>query len=278
MNLELAKLIEENLENLKQDDQHNISPAKRWELYRNFGHSRLSLFDTLPETAVRKLEHDYAFQKTEFMNFSLADYALNWLGIITARKVAHLWALSPDLTELDREECQPPDDILAIAEKALAGEVSYEKIEDTLQEIAQNLNIEICVKYEVTCAYNAAYWALTAINSSLRFLPIILLRSPNIDNLPEREQYDFATYAQKAYCVIDKNPPGRIADYYGWNVNSEDYPENNGYWYRYGELIPLEFDLQKRLEFWHWWLTEAIPQSFELAATSYAAKLRLNHS
>jgi hypothetical protein len=35
----------------------------------------------------------------------------------------------------------------------------------------------------------------------------------------------------------------------------------------------IEFDDRKRLEFWEWWLTEAIPQAWDLGQDSYQKKI-----
>lgn len=59
---------------------------------------------------------------------------------------------------------------------------------------------------------------------------------------------DFVTAAVKAYTAIDRNPLGEY------------------------KLWPDEFDAKKRLEFWEWWLTEAIPQAWELAKQSKLPK------
>lgn len=55
---------------------------------------------------------------------------------------------------------------------------------------------------------------------------------------------DFAAEAVKAYSAIDPNPPGK-----------HSYPRR----------LPIVFDKDKRLEFWEWWLTEAISQAWKLA-------------
>jgi hypothetical protein len=101
------------------------------------------------------------------------------------------------------------------------------------------------VKYEAWCVVNVAYKTL---GSGLGVEPFrfqeITLES-NDQTLP-MSNADFALSAMKAYTVIDENKPGAWA-------STKIKP------------LPFKVDNQKKLEFWQWWLTEAIPQAWEMA-------------
>ena len=55
---------------------------------------------------------------------------------------------------------------------------------------------------------------------------------------------DFALSAMQAYTIVDENKPGR------WlHLNHK--------------ALALQVDTQKRLEFWQWWLLEALPHAWQ---------------
>lgn len=263
LNVETDRLIESYKKKLL-GGECNLTPGERWELYESFGQSRLFALDEIRRESSLKasrLELDKNYLKSEFMNLSLADYALGWLAVLTAQKVAPLWVITKELEEDGVTET--PEQYITIAKEALEGKRSFEDLREALAEIP--IDAEILTTYDLTCVINAVFYALHYLIHSLRLLKN---QVKDYDNSPITPHGDFASWGQKAYCVTDKNPPGLVAEYYGYLVDTKDYPENNGYNYIHGKLIPLEFDLEKRREFWFWWLSEAIPQAFELAEDS----------
>jgi len=102
--------------------------------------------------------------------------------------------------------------------------------------------------YNIENAYQSAYNALGL---------VLFGRDVEREILDEddliRLTGDFVTEAMKAYSIIDTNKPGH------WLYSKGAISKLSG----------IEVDLQKRLEFWEWWLTEAIPQAWELAQETY---------
>jgi hypothetical protein len=87
---------------------------------------------------------------------------------------------------------------------------------------------------------------------------------------------DVAHHAVEAYSAIDENPRGVwFRNYYPIDmINPEFYASyfldeatnedrKTGYPSIYQPPIPIRYDLQKRFDFWRWWLTEAIEKASE---------------
>jgi len=88
---------------------------------------------------------------------------------------------------------------------------------------------------------------------------------------------DVAYYAVEACSAIDENPRGVwFRNYYPiGNINPKFYTSyfldeatiedrKTGYPSIYLPPIPIRYDLQKRCDFWQWWLTEAIEKASEI--------------
>ncbi len=126
--------------------------------------------------------------------------------------------------------------ILEVAESLLQNKMSFEEAYLRVSSFSTGRNTYTKTFYDVHCSFEAAYLALELIIHGTGKRDA----EPN-DPFGVGNDY-FIECAVKAYTSIDKNPIGT--------------------WY---DGIPIEYNLQKRLEFWEWWLTQAIPQAWELA-------------
>lgn len=213
--LEVQELSKIYLEKIKQDSEHKFTDEDRLELYKKFGSSQM-LYNTA---------------SISLSDFTIADFALSWLAILTAKKVAFICKRESALFEADIGEAEEVKEILRAAEGYLNRRITFEEADNVLQEYWYFFRPHLT--YDILCAWR----------SSMHTLDFILYGGkyrnarPGFDN--------FVTDAVEAYTVIDHNMPGE-----------GDEPE---------PPIPLEYHIGKRLRFWEWWLTEAIPQAWELA-------------
>jgi hypothetical protein len=173
------------------------------------------------------------------ISFSL----LNWFWSTQFVKI-FLWASTSNQGKFNDRRKKAARRIINTAKKVLQHKISYKKAYDLFcNDFNPGLTIDNRVPYQVYSVYEAAYYAfdfiLTYDNSYWVKFDVIN------DNYDEAEySKDFVMSSVKAYTAIDPNPPGEY------------------------KLWPLKFDLEKRLEFWVWWLNEAIPQAWELAHIS----------
>jgi len=239
---ETKELTEEYLEIVRNDSDHNISPSQRFKLYQSFGPSRIILSNktTVKEVDISQYHNNI---KEQLLNLTTGDKTLGWLGILTSKKVLFLWESIWQQITFDPDAVTRPEEMLELAEKLLLGKTT---IDDNLFELYGEfntaLNIEYWVSYDVANTFNASYFTLEMIIYGPNNLT-----TNNSDDIYDYDR-DFASRAVAAYTVINSVVP------------SEDLTLNPAL---------LKFDPQKRLEFWEWWLTEAIPQAWELAQSSY---------
>jgi hypothetical protein len=107
--------------------------------------------------------------------------------------------------------------------------------------------------YNAYCVVCAAYNALNMVFGNEPFHRVFWEPHPvdetTTDTRLQPEKSDVASAAVQAYAAIDENEPGV------WCSDSKPYK-------------PITFDSQKRLAFWEWWLTEAIPIAWESATAN----------
>ena len=176
-------------------------------------------------------------------------FTLGWLGVLVTRKILNKWESQANYwvgmeyqfgDDIDIKEL--PNLILATLEDVLKAKISLAEARDKLSNlyhvIVSSVGDEL-FEYnpqgpmEMACisdaAYNGLYQAVSGRSVVLKYLKSI--EHLTDDDLPT-EMLDGAGSAMLAYA--------------GGNI-----------------LGPV--DVQKRLEFWEWWLTEAIPQAWQLA-------------
>ncbi len=248
-------LIDQYLQELRRDPEHHLSGDKRSDIYETFNSSRLKQVSELWDKADYVIYTDKPnpgdykqLLKASFLNITKADFALYWLAVLSVEHVLSVYENFDTTLHEDNEKFDKklPRKILELAIKALYQEISFD-------EACQNLSNQFdntygyaasWLTYEVYCVYEAACYVLNFIlNHELTYQLV-----PEPDEIADSNFQDFALSAMKAYSARDKNLSGE------WN-NAE-------------HKLPVEFDKQKRLEFWEWWLTEAIPQAWESANRS----------
>ncbi len=237
--LQTQQLIKQSLKTMRQNPMHHLKPTDRPAIYKSFDPAR---FD-LPEYT----KHGTAFDDDEFREFfshqflrcNQGDHAIGWLAILTVKQVLQEWELK-NLTEWESQYISTIQEILQVAQAVLTKKIEFIQAHDNLINDFWYFT-HFFVNYEISCLKNAAILALETI-----------IYMKNLNGFPLDDQVeelsDFVGEALKAYTATDENPPGA--------VDMEEI------------IIPIEFDARKRLEFWEWWLTEAIPEAWKLAAQS----------
>jgi hypothetical protein len=236
-----ANLIKEYTALVETRKFHDLNPYEWFSLYLSFGPS---------------LRKKLAGYQSKYLILSPADKTVAWLGILCARKVLPIWEeiASQPLKECGEQESYNPVEMLETAEQVLNGEIDeYEAQHVRLAHrfYYGTLGLENVTTAEVFHVINAAYKALgaTIIGWNQTELYIWGVAKPSVVN-------DFVVPAVRAYSWKDLNPPGVWAKLaFNHNDPSVNYQ-------------PLKNDLNKRLDFWQWWLTEAIPQAWELGHQS----------
>jgi len=269
---DLENIIQHYLEILK--NQQQFTSFDRYNIYQAFGYSKLAE-GTSPALAEEEGKGDILLG-----NFSFADYTLCWLAIITVQYVLSAW--EPNKFDSishgsDEDNLITPHLILQTMESLLNRKISvkdafllyHNDFHDGIDKFMNDIN------YNSQCVYWAAYKAIQIplygrsnnyidnnyngeeVDKSIKDLGL-KVKSSTRDEI--KEEVDFTTNAMLAYAAIDKNQPG-------------DWQHIKGYVnlftmrtvYRKANLQDIEISQGKRLEFWEWWLTEAIPQAWELA-------------
>jgi hypothetical protein len=298
--LQTQQLCLQYLENVRNDPDHNLSTQSRFELYRSFGPSRLDFPGYQKRGSLFNYEEYKQHRGLEFANFTIADYALSWLAVLTAERVLpifdKIWQQIENFDPVERaatsaeqvaaklqheithnelflialmnsSEIVPAVDVLQIAKNLLQHNISFEEAEIEYGGLyLADETVDRRATQEVGAAFMAAYEAVN-----------FILFGPRSRIIPENEVDDsFVAAALVAYTVTDKNPPGAFAVDPGAvlinlaemskQIHEHGKPDPSfSMEYAEQEVIPLEYNLQKRLEFWEWWLTEAIPKAWELA-------------
>jgi hypothetical protein len=267
---ETENLITSLLERVKSDPNHLITAPDRLRIYRSLGPSRVQFsekdikewqsltfvwkkhpFDFLDDASTwvkpapvdeNSLIDSY---KTRLQTYSKADHVLNWLAILTVEHVLFIWEdWDWKLYIFSNRPKRNARKIINTAKRVLNKTIPFKKAFDLFcEDFNLGLNVDKGVPYHVYSVYEAAYYAFDFIVTYDNSYWVKF--GVTNDNYDEAEySQDFVMSSIKAYTSIDPNPPGEY------------------------KLWPLKFDLEKRLEFWVWWLNEAIPQAWELAHIS----------
>jgi hypothetical protein len=265
------------LQKIRERPEHYLRPQERLEIYKSLGN-------------FTKQQDIFDFRKTsnaEFvkLNLNTADKTLAILAIITAKKVLPFYSeaeIGPYIIN-EPNYSNSPFEMLEKAENLLEGSFNAATAwSDLIDTFYYGLiSIEDSLNEKVSCAVFAAFSAFTitirgfdclrgSANQKLiiyddfgfenlepsahqnRFDTVSLAQDDLIDSI-DFSKDDFAAFAERAYTSFDENAPGLWAKKYPPYIK---------------QYKPLSIDTQKRLEFWEWWLTEAIPQAWELAHKS----------
>lgn len=240
--LAVKQILDRYLELVRNSSNHILTGIERLKIYESFGFSIILGSEKIEP---RHVNDRVQYLKNQFSNFTIADYTLSWLAVLTAEYSLHIWKESSVKSSLKKGQSITPPRILNSAKGVLQNTVTFESAYNDLCEDF-NLALNICdyVTYNVYCVYEAAFLALELIitQNALRLNNKIASTNDEVAWFND----DFVSASLKAYTTSDPNIPGDWTD----GVDSG---------------LPIKFDPQKCLEFWEWWLTEAIPQAWELA-------------
>jgi len=249
----LQQKINYILYNTRNDIDHNIQPVERLDLYRTFGVSNHPN-NALNIKQLAKGEHIT-------IELSIADKTLGFLSTLTARKILPIWVDSEAAQYIieDEDYSNSPIEMIQTAESVIFNRIEHRKAyADLCGKYYNGLGgLEFTVNEKI---YSVAATAYSCLEVTLCGINGLRFSSNKKLNYTDEEvtygQRDFAAFAVRAYISIDNNEPGL------WRLKKPD-----------SEIYkPLLVNPQKRLEFWEWWLTEAIPQAWELAQSSYQDK------
>jgi Immunity protein Imm5 len=226
------KLVTHYLDKVRQDPAHHLKPIERLEIYESFNSD----------------------------NDEVGRKAFVWLHILSARKVEKIWNTGINdyyLRELGSQ-------LLTLAEDILTGLVS--KNSKIVKRVADSTyhafgNIEDFPD-NVVCSITAAEDAFNVAIGFKPFKPVEIDDETLDENLWDEQVWDAPSNAMRAYA--------NFYGYYEENENEEaEEVEISGQMTRIltNAIVSGKSDPQKRLEFWEWWLTEAIPQAWEIAHT-----------
>ena len=267
MPLEVQILRNNLMTELRQNEEFLLTPQKRLELFEAFG-----LLARYPSETdcINLLKNGSPLPKN--LVLSPAEQALSWLAVITARKNESLWGLcrfntnsllSGAETRFTESFSDDPLLFLNTAELVLnkkqAFSEAFIELVDHFEWVAQNF-MQMATELE-WCIYGAAYNACRVVLLGL------------ID--ASAGLAEFLELSLRAYSALDYSMLGVAARRSKeWHSNMPDKNEANRTDKR---LLPilldrwsneyqpnLNFDVVKRLEFWEWWLTEAIPQAWAM--------------
>jgi hypothetical protein len=244
--LQTQFLCDQYLAEVKSDPQHCLLPTKRFNIYQSFGTSNFFV------DFFEQVKHIKADQIT----FSIADLAFSWLTVVTAKKLSSIWEQHGfDKNETNSYDSYNPFLMIQEVEKILTRKINVsEGFRILNSQFYDNLTIvEMNFTEKMNYAIFSAYEALRVTLLGREELQ----RSDYFETADEEvntHNHDFARLAVKAYTAVDDNEPGAWGDSTFSNVSYK----------------PLKYPIKTRLEFWEWWLTEAIPQAWQLAQETTA--------
>ena len=278
-------LVKAALEEIRKDENHFLDFSLRLEICASFGPASLS--DELEiddsDDADREAKFLANIPQPEYIakghyEPTIGDLARSWLSILAARKVLPIWyEVLKKANKLDRELLEE-DWTYIYADRYLINYEGSVGFAEYLILVGENI------------LKNKKY------NDLLHYMGTVLYKTDGFyDRLTNTntkswedwiDQADYSGYA--AFQAFIESFGDRIYDISGNNNRtiadiSNGYPrkkiykgypaeaahiayagvyDNRGYW-------EMRYDSHRNLEFWEWWLTEAVPQAWELAQTSF---------
>jgi hypothetical protein len=224
--LEVIHLTDQYLEVLRNEPQHSLTPAQCIHIYQEFG---LSNHDK--NSSFRFLETE---KKDKLFKRSKADQVLGWLAILTAEKVLPIWQEKRISPEGEKREhlWGNPNLTLEIGKNLIYVKKPIQETLSYLNGLFYYPSPDKGGAKDGIIGYLASRAASDGLEVLLFGVSILIDTGALFYTDDERSfaPHDFAAMAVNAYAGFEEH-----------------------------ELT------QKRLEFWEWWLTEAIPQAWELA-------------
>jgi len=238
------------LEKMRSDPRHLLTFSDREAIYDSFG---LLLNDEVRDEK----------NNSWWMVLSKASQVLGWLAVLTARKVLPIWEQNPVPNDPnDKIYSHDPLEMLEIAEGVLRETVDADTIRGGCVDRFYFGTVGV-QNFTSANAADAMETAFAALNVGF------------CGKESYRDGRDFTITAITAYALIDENLPG-VAWKASLNaIESGEFfdPElvrvEDSRQKEWVNIVcyykPVTIDTQKVLEFWEWWLAEAIPQAWEMA-------------
>ena len=249
---ELKALINSGLDEIHRSEKHILGKDIRHAIYRTICpdiDAGLTFIDRLKRSGAEGWPYGYH------------QYAC--LVILTAKHAFPIFEEFAKQFETDYEPLQElialPNQILKVAEAVASGNYDIDEASILLSSdfYLGTSGIGHAFTYPVSCAGMAASGTLAMVLYGYRG--------------------DVAHHAVEAYSAIDDNPRGVwFRNYYPIDsINPKFYASyfldeatfkdrKTGYPSIYQPPIPIRYNLQKRFDFWQWWLTEAIVKACEI--------------
>lgn len=227
-----TNLLNKYLANLERGK--SLNPIERFDLYASFSSKLSNLsptkdFFSLPTERVGGI----------LLKHSSVDIVLGYLGILTAKKVLPIWnrIWTQKTLEVELNGLVLPEQIIDTTQRILLNDMT---IAENISELSTTYNTATAITHwlssDIGNAFDTAYNTFVLIVDGLEMLEPYTAADETIT----QGWCDFAASAVKAYSIADKTATRDV----------------------------LEYDEEKITEFWFWWLTEAIPQAWELAQST----------
>jgi hypothetical protein len=232
------ELCQQYLAQLKTQEITYVSAKQRLELYYSFGSSRLGVDTIKSRQSPRDFKKYCAAIQQELAGRTQADFAMGWLAVLTAQKVLPIWheeELSKDWSIFT------PDLMIQTAIELLGTNIDLQYTLELFSDFntagAGLTNASDLSAFSFYAAYHAVELILYGPNALEQETNQVQPHLEAKSLVPS----DFASWAEKAYSFQSAYPSGiRSIRYY-------------------------ELHSEKRLEFWQWWLEEAVPEAWRLA-------------
>lgn len=195
------------------------------------------------------------------LTLSNASLMLNHLAILAAKRVIQKWegANFFSANALGNYLRQLPQEMLETAESVLLGtiDVEYAEGKDCSDFYFYRIGLDEETCRDIYAVFEAADRAL----------------SQTLYKMDKRPQFEVALKSLQAFAGVDQNEPGLWRDVKMVKMLGIEYKDAENWSTervkRLETFKPFRLNKQKSLEFWEWWLTEAIPQAWELANSTY---------
>ncbi len=214
--------------------------------------SRLAIYDSFGDRI--NLTHLTQTGTDQFELFTEGYKRYTYLNLLAVMHVLPIW--DEDIPRFLRATpsnlsgiAQLPHYILQNSQAILQGSISLSALQQLKPELSQAIeSLPIFFKYNVMEVAIAAYSFFLTVNRHTPFNLISysatetnVATATDVSLYNNSSNWDVAWHASQASCAIDLDPIGTQE-----------------------ERHPIEYDHQKRVEFWQWWLQEAIPQACQL--------------
>jgi len=247
-------------------------------LLHSFGPSRLELPSMARQGKNHSQEENERYLNRRLANLTLADKVMAHLGIFTVEKVSPVWQdWDWNKSRFGADPTLDPFEMMKVANglltgKTTAGDGYYLYCED--YNFGFNLDDEL--PYQVFCVFHTCFevvglvlfnkqsdWEetrdLLELEGDLNLPLFEQILSTSIEEEEkeleatfDRRNQSFAILASHAYAVEDLTEAGNWEEKFKLRKSG-------------AFLSSLKIDHSKLLEFWQWWLKEAVPAAWELA-------------